>query len=256
MNTHWLTRYIDFTPPSACFAEGDTGGDAGGGTPPAPSGTGGDSGGDGTPPAATPNWGEFVNSLGALNESLGGKLDTLVSEVRTVATPPAQSAEPPDFEAMSRPELVAHIVGTVGEAVRAQIEAALSPITTQLTGLQTTVATKTATEQVKELRSTHKDFNDWKDEMVGLARQPQYASLEIADLYVLARSRNASKASALDLKYTPPAPKPAPRWGGLTPSGGGTSNGAAVLSAADAGREAYREVSARHPGVLAVLEGL
>lgn len=255
MNPHWLTRYLDFIPPSLCFIEGDGTAASGGTAVPAASGDGG------VDPAATaptapagPNWNEFIGSLGQLNESLGGKLDTLVSEVRTVATPPANT-EPPDFDAMSRPELVAHIVGTVGEAVRAQLAEALNPLTAQLTNLQTTVATGSATEQVKQLRAEHKDFNDWKDEMVGLAKTPQYASLEIADLYVLARSRNAAKAATLDAKYNPPPPKPAPRWGGLTPTGG-AANGQAVLSSRDAGIEAYREVSAKYPGVLAALEGM
>jgi len=258
MTRHWLTRYLNYTPPSVCFVDGDGAATTGGTSVPAaaPNGTGGTPGGDGTPAASTPtgsNWNEFIGSLGTLNESLGGKLDTLVNEVRTVAAPQAAPSEPPDFEAMSRPELVAHIVGTIGEAVRAQIAEALSPVADQLSGLQMQVTTKSATEQVEKLRSERKDFNDWKDEMIGLAKV--HPTLDIPSLYTLARGSNAAKASSLDAKYNPPAPKPAPRWGGLTPTGGQV-NGAPALSGRDAGVEAYREVSARYPGVLAALEGM
>lgn len=261
MNKHWLTHYLDYTPPSACFVDGDDVATSGG-TSIAPitpaSGTGGDSGVGGnstttTTTPAGPNWNEFISSLGSLNDSLGGKLDTLVSEVRTVATPAAAPSEPPDFESMSRPELVAHIVGTIGEAVRAQIAEALNPLSSQLTGLQMQVTTKTAEEQVAKLRGERKDFNDWKDEMIGLAKV--HPTLDIPALYTLARGSNPSKAATLDTKYNPPAPKPPPRWGGLTPTGGG-ANGNTVLSAKDAGIAAYNEVAARHPGVLAALEGL
>lgn len=252
---NWLTRYLDYTPPSICFIEGD-GAVASGSTIVAPNGAGGASGADGTPaaPTAPPggNWNEFIGSLGQLNESLGGKLDTLVSEVRTVATPPVDNT-PPDFEAMSRPELVAHIVGTVGEAVRAQIAEALGPVSNQLSGLQIQVTTKSAAESVERLRSTHKDFNDWKDEMIGLTKV--HPTLDIPALYTLARGSNSTKAATLDAKYNPPAPKPAPRWGGLTPTGGQV-NGQPVLSGREAGVEAYREVSAKYPGVLAALEGM
>jgi hypothetical protein len=252
-----MTRYLDYTPPGLCYIEGD-GSTTTGSSTIAPAGPGGSAvGGDGgaptTPAPAGPNWSEFVSSLGTLNDSLGGKLDTLVSEVRTVATPREAPAEPPDFEAMSRPELVAHIVGTVGEAVRAQLAEALNPVSQQLTNLQMHVTTESATQSVNKLRTDHKDFNEWKDEMIGLAKV--HPTLDIPSLYTLARGSNAAKSATLDAKYNPPAPKPASRWGGLTPSGGST-NGSAVLSSRDAGIEAYREVSAKYPGVLAALEGM
>lgn len=255
MNPHWLTRYLDFTPASTCFVDGDGAATTGGTTVPATSGAGGEGGaeGEGAASAAGPNWGEFVNSLGQLNDSLGGKLDTLVSEVRTVATPQQAATEPPDFEAMSRPELVAHIVGTVGEAVRAQLAEALNPLASQLTNLQTTVATGSAIKDRDALMDKNKDFNEWKPEMIALAKE--HPTLSLPALYTLAKGSNPAKASSLDAKYNPPPPKPAPRWGGLTPAGGQV-NGQPVLNARDAGTEAYREVSARHPGVLAVLEGI
>jgi hypothetical protein len=256
---HWLTPYIDFTPASLCTIEGDGGAASGGTAVPGSNGAGGEAGaanvGGADPGAAAatgPNWGEFVNSLQGLNESLGGKLDTLVGEVRTASTPPVDTT-PPDFEAMSRPELVAHIVGTVGEAVRAQLAAQLDPLHQQVTNLQTTIATGNAVKDRDMLVEKHKDFGEWKDDMIALARE--HPTLALPALYTLARGSNPTKAATLDAKYNPPAPKPAPRWGGLTPTGGQV-NGQPVLNSRDAGIEAYREVSAKYPGVLAALEGM
>lgn len=250
--------FLAYLPPSLCAIEGD-GAVVSGSTspssdaPPAPDNSG-DTGAAASVPTG-PNWSEFIGSLDTLNANLGGKLDTLVGEVRTVATPATATPEPPDYEAMSRPELVAHIVGTIGEAVRAQIAEAMSPLATQLNGLQMQTATTSAIADRDRLRSAHKDFDEWKDDMIALAKQPAYAQLTLPDLYTLARGRNAAKAATLEAKYNPPPPKPTPRWGGLTPAASGTRT-TPVLSARDAGIAAYNEVSARHPGVLAVLEGL
>jgi hypothetical protein len=256
--TRYATYFLEYTPPGLCAIEGD-GAAAGGGSTvtPAPDGNagGGDSGVAGAAAPAGPNWSEFIGSLGTLNESLGGKLDTLVNEVRTVAAPQAAPYDPPDVEAMSRPELVAHIVGTIGEAVRAQIAEALTPLADQVQNLQLNTATTSAIADRDRLRSENKDFDEWKDDMVVLAKQVPYAQLGLPDLYALAKSRNPAKAATLTAKYNPPPAKPAPRWGGLTPTGG-AANGTPVLSSRDAGIEAYREVSAKYPGVLAVLEGM
>jgi hypothetical protein len=209
-----------------------------------------------TAPPPTPNWNEFVDGLSKLSSDLGGKLDTLVGEVKGLPpqlTPPPQAPAPPDYDSMSRPELVAHIVGTIGEQMKAAIADALKPVAERLGGVETQVVTGTVTQQLERARAEHKDFNDWKDEMVGLAKT--HPSLSIPQLYALARAENPTKAADRDKHYSPPAPPPAPRWGGLLPTA--TGNGATPpLSARDAGLEAYREVQARHPGILAALEGM
>ena len=252
--------WIDFNaylPPSLCFAEGDGGESGGGGA------NGADSGGDasGTPPAsattttAAPDWGTFVNSLSELNTSLGGKLDSLVGEVKDLPAKTAPPPEPVDLESLSRAQLVDHIVGTIGEAVRQQISEALSPVTEQLTGLQQNVAERTVTQEIAALRSAHKDFNDWKEEMVGLAKQ--HPTLGIGQLYQLARAGSPAKAGELDKRYAPPAVKPPVRFGGLLPNGAIPAAGdTKPVSAREAGEAAYREVAQRHPGVLAALESM
>src|SRR5690349_24029297 len=120
------TDLNDWLPPSLCHAEGD--GDGSGGSAANGAASNGASGGDasGTPPAsattttATPDWGQFVNSLGELNQSLGGKLDALVGEVKSLPAATAPPPEPVDLESLSRAQLVEHIVGTIGAAVREQ----------------------------------------------------------------------------------------------------------------------------------------
>lgn len=247
----WLPKWQPF-----CTVEGDGGGagDGGGSAPTQPP-----AGGAGDPAPAGPDWATFTRSLGELNTALGGKLDTLVDQVKTLPAqmaPPPQDAPPPDLETLTQTELASHIVGTISREVQKQIETALAPLMDQVTGLQTRVVSTDVNRDIERLRGEHKDFNDWKDEMVGLAKQ--HPTLGISQLYNLARSENAAKARELDTKYTPPAPPRPPRFGGLLPAGNGSGasgNGATPpLSGRDAAVEAYREVSAKYPGVLAALE--
>lgn len=216
-----------------------------------------------TPPATTTpapqiNLTEFAASLDRLGESLGGKLDGLHETVRSGTESSAPSPEPVDLETLSRPELVAHVVTTVMDAVKAQLAESLQPVTQQLQGLQTDYAARNAQSEVASLKEANKDFTDWKDDMIGLAKQPQYASLSITDLYQLARAKNPTKAAELATKYNPPPPpKPTrPTFGGLTNASFTPGNGAKALSPRDAGIEAYREVQARHSDVLPALESL
>src|SRR6266851_5891158 len=250
----WLPTHSPF-----CFVDGDgTGADGG------PSGAGGDGGG-GAPSAAAltttaaplPNLAEWTASLERLNDSLGGKLDGLVATVRDASARDTPAAAPVDLEALTRPELVAHIVSTLTEQITSLLDSKLAPVTTQLTNLQSNVVTREAQAEVESLRTNNKDFADWKDDMIALAKQPQYAALGITDLYQLARAKNTAKASELEKKYNPPAPPRRPMFGGLTPGGAGSpGNGAKPLTSAEAGREAYREVQARHSDVLPALEGI
>jgi hypothetical protein len=153
---------------------------------------------------------------------------------------------------MTRPELVNHIVGRINHDVQAAIAEAMKPLSEQLSGLQNNVATTSVQSTINRMKSENKDFEDWKGEMVALART--HPTLDVPDLYALARAQNPSKASTLSEKYNPPAPRPT-RFGGLTPAMNSNAN-TPPLSRDDAGREAYREVQARFPGVLTALENM
>lgn len=250
------------------FCYSDSGAVSGGSASPAPNG--GVSNGAGGANGATPNGAtadtsttpqtigfDFNAAMERLGETLAPRLDALRQDVNNLPEhlrPPPQEPPAPDYDTMTQSELVAHLNSSVTQMVQKAITEALTPLTQQITNVQQTYTTDKVTGEVNQMKSTLKDFTDWKDEMVGLARQ--HPTLGVKELYALARSLNTDKAKQLDTKYNPPAPPPPPRWGGLTPSAPGATGSTPPLSRADAGREAYREVAARHPGILSALESL
>ena len=240
----------EFTPPSLCFAEGD---------PPALGGGSVDPASTSAPAAPAPNLADYVAGLDRLSESLGSKLDSIRQDADR--QPPEPPAAPVDLEGMSRAEFATHIFGTIGEVLREQIAEALSPVTSQLTSLQLHAGQRQALSEMDALKSSHKDFLDWKDDMIALAKTPGREALGVTDLFHLARGMNPEKLRTLDAKYNPPAPPPTPprpRFGGLTgtPGGGSDGNGVKPLDRKSAGREAYAEVAARSDGVLRALENM
>jgi hypothetical protein len=206
---------------------------------------GNDTAGPGAVP--TPNWREFVDGLDKLNNSLGSRLDT----IREVVTPQPAAPVAPDFDTMSNAELVAYTTSSLQSMVQQSIKEALDPVVRQMSTVQNDVVTTRATLDLKDLRAQHKDFADWKDEMIGLAKQ--HPTLGFQDVYRLARANNPAKAGQLDTKYNPPPPKPRP-FGGLTPSNGKAAE--PRLTGEAATRAAYEEVMARHPGILPALSEL
>jgi hypothetical protein len=264
---NWITRKSadpldalrDIVSRFALLVEGDGaagGGDgsngAGGTNGAGGDGSGGASSGDGG--STGPNWEGFTSSLESLNANLGGGLNTLIEEVRGMK--PAPAPEPaPDFESMSQGELAAHIIGAVTKAVETKLGERLAPVVDAVNGIQRSTSEREINEQVRQLQS-NKDFNDWKPAMLELARQEKYKTLDVVDLYALAKSKNPARAAEIDKKYAPPV-EPKLRWGGLT---GGTvsvpTNGGAApaVNGRDSAIEAYKEVQARHANVLRVLE--
>lgn len=206
--------------------------------------------------SSLPPWDKFAEGLEALNTSLAPRLDALRNDVTRLPDalrPEPPPPTPPDYDSMTQSELAAHITGSVLKAVEATIGKALEPVMERVNQTQQSHFKSTVEGEMKELQSTHRDFADWKPQMVELARA--HPTLGLSDLYQLARTRDSARAKELDNKYNPPPPPPT-RWGGLTPALGGSNGSAKPLSREDASREAYREVSTRHPGVLAALENL
>ena len=201
-------------------------------------------------------WDKFAAGLEQLNESLAPRLDALrndVTKLPDALRPPPPAETPPDYDSMTQSELAAHITGSVLKAVEATITQALQPVMERVDQTQQSHFKTTVESEMRELSASNKDFADWKPEMVALAKA--HPTLGLAQLYKLARADNTAKAAELDARYNPKPPPPT-RWGGLTPALGGANNSAKPLSREDASREAYREVSTRHPGVLAALENL
>lgn len=240
-----------------CHMDDGAGGDGGGETAGGDGGSSGVGSGDGagTPPAASgPDWDQFIRGMDGLNQNLGGKFDALLTEVRSARpTPPADpDPEPSDLDAMTNSELSAHMIGRITKAVENMIGEKLTPITNHVNNLTTSITTDSVTREINTLKSDAKDFNDWNTEMLDLAKE--HPSLGVKDLYHLAKSRNPAKTEELAKKYAPP-PKPKPNaFGGLGPAPNGKGGPSPVVSALEAARSAYREVSERHPGVLAPLQ--
>lgn len=214
-------------------------------------------GGADTTPAALAPWDQFAHGLERLHDSLAPRLDALRQDVTKL--PDALRPEPPpdpapDYDSMSQSELATHITGSVLKAVEQTITKALQPVMQRVDETQQSHFKTTVESEMRELSSAHKDFADWKPQMVELAKA--HPTLGLRQLYNLARVENAARAKELDAKYNPPAPPPPPRWGGLTPALGSNGSSAKPLSREDASREAYREVASRHPGILAALENL
>jgi hypothetical protein len=154
---------------------------------------------------------------------------------------------------MTNGDLAAHIQKSILSAVESTIAKSLEPVLARVNETQQTQFKTSVESQMKELSGANKDFGDWKPEMIALAKS--HPTLELADLYKLAKASNPTKSGELDARYNPKPPPPT-RWGGLTPALGGSNGSAKPLSREEAGRSAYAEVSARHPGLLAALENL
>jgi hypothetical protein len=213
-----------------------------------------------TSEAAAPvqGWQDWVRGLDRLNETIeqkvAAKLDGLSHIVQQASDkgPPEPPYQPPNFEEMTNSELASHMLTTVSDMVENAISKAMAPITNQFETLNRTVSGNAVNTELKELTSAHKDVKDWKEEMIGLAKQ--HPSLGLRDVYDLARAKNPAKAGELDRRYNPPAPKPRP-FGGLTPAMSGKS-ATPPQSAEEASRSAYLEVMSRHPGILPALQDL
>lgn len=203
----------------------------------------------------TIDWESWHKPIAAMTEQLGSKLDGLQETVRTATAPPPVQEALPDLETMTNAELSAHIVSQVMKGFQTQLAEALKPVLDTAQQAQVTASTVDLNRSIDQLKTQHKDFGDWKDEMIALAKT--HPSLGVAELYTLAKGSHPEKAQQLHLKYNPPPPPRQPRFGGLIPGAPAGSNGAVKpLSPQEASYQAYAEVQARHPDILAALGNL
>lgn len=214
-----------------------------------------------------PDWAGFATSIenmGAtlserLTQELGGRLDSLRQTVLD-GTPEPVPVDPDagfDFDAASPRQLHDHLMNkfsTMMEATIQQVmEQALTPYAEQITGLRRDMVTDQGSREIERLQSSNKDFADWVPEMKDLARK--HPSLSITEVFSLAKGSNPQKASELNTKYNPPPPPPTRPFSLGPSSGGRDAPGApAKMTKQEAVMDAYRQVSERHPGVLAALD--
>lgn len=199
--------------------------------------------------AASPNWDSLLEGLNKLNTDLGSKLDGIGNTVAESTKPPP--AAPPNYEEMTNAELVAHVTGSLEGVISQAVEKALGPLLQQVNGIQTDLVTTRSGLELEKVQAQNKDFREWKDEMIALAKV--HPTLSLQDVYRLAKSNDPAKAAKLAEKYSPHPPKPRP-FGALTPGNGKAAEPALTGEAAT--RAAYREVMERHQGILPMLQDL
>lgn len=187
-----------------------------------------------------------------LTEAVGG-LSTLMKQAMTSAQqrekqqqlPPDDDAdeEPSDedLEVMPRGEFGKHIVAQVLKAVNKNV---VEPINARLNEITVDTTRRDITGAISALKGKHKDFMDWKDEMIELANQNK--GLAPHRLYQLARIDNPEKAKKLDDKYKPPREEGPrrPGFGGMTPSQSGTGSRTRKMAPKEASDVAWAETVA------------
>lgn len=253
---HTARPFYSLTPSRLLFSDAGTNGAYGGGSAGGSDGSGGaPADGAATTTPAFVGFDNFAQEMGRFTDTLGAKFDALRGDVGQLPDrmrPEPTPAAPPDYETMTNTDLVTHITGSLLGAIEKMLGDKLAPVVERVNDVQSTSFRNTVVAERDKLAATHKDFGDWKPEMIELAKS--HPTLELGQLYTLARGLNADKAKQLDTRYNPPPPPPA-KWGGLTPAFGSAS-ATPKLTREQASQEAYREVASRHPGVLAALESM
>lgn len=225
----------------------DDGGAGGSGDPGAPGGSGA------ADPAEGPAW---ATGLKGSIEEMTGVMKQMMTTAERVrgeqqqpATPAAEEPEdeeedPTDLEVLSRKDFGSLIVRQVLKAVNKQV---VEPINNQIREMTAATTRNQIQGSVKELAEKHKDFWDWKDEMLALANENR--GLAPQRLYQLARADNATKAAELDKKYAPPprdggGPIRFKGFGGMTPSQSGSGSRSSKMNGSDAATAAWAETVA------------
>lgn len=185
----------------------------------------------------------LTNSLAEMNSNFTQSLSAINERINSADnSPPARRITDDDLEELSRGELVQHIIEQVNAANKPVIE----EIKSSLDNTITTNTQNRIADEIKEFKKTHKDFDDWKPEM--LERIKANPQLSISDAYTLVRSSDTEKAKMLDDKYKePPADndvsdnKPTP-FGGLRPGKQGSEQPPTNLSKDESVNAAWDEV--------------
>jgi hypothetical protein len=205
-------------------------------------------GGEGKPEDATPDLGAVSEGMASLSQNMAAMqegINTLFQKIsereeRDMAEPEPEPEPNPldsDLETLSRADFANAIV----KAVTSNIEQKMvKPVKETVTQLHDRVETRDVRAELKEAASNHKDFMEWRDEMVAKAKTVQGLSAE--DAYFLARASNPDKAKEMDKKYADPAPedKREKPFGGMRPQSG-TTERTTTMKPHDAAEAAWEE---------------
>lgn len=198
---------------------------------------------------APPPW---ANDLRGSVGELTGTIKALLEEARAARAgnqpaptePEEDEPEIPDqdLDLMSRADFGKHIVAQMLKAVNKQV---VEPLNQQLAAVTAATTRRDIVSAVAELRSKHKDFNDWTGDMIELAKQNP--GLPPHRLYQLARADNPTRAAELDAKYNPRPSTGKIRirgFGGMTPSQSGTASKGGKMNGTEAANVAWADTVA------------
>jgi hypothetical protein len=195
-----------------------------------------------------------LEALQATNKDLNTSIRELIELAKSNQNRPAPTAAAPveepeeepedddgDLETLSR----AQFANVIGKRFLKAVEAVVKPLSEQIGAIDARTTAQQIGASVQELQSKHKDFWEWRDEMLSLANE--HRGMPPAKLYVLARGLNPEKAAELDKKHNPPVESKKillAGFGGLTPSQAGTGTRGRKMNGTEASEVAWAETVA------------
>jgi len=225
------------------------GGGSGGGDGGSPTDGGGSGAGDGS--SKEPAW---VTSLATSMKTLDGGIRELIAVAQRgpAAQQPAARVEPEEeepeldattIETMPRSAWGDHLVSKILKEVNKQV---VGPMNERLNELSTRATRNDVQAAVKEAASAHKDFWDWQQEMLTVAKNPAFVGVPAEALYHIVRGQNPDKVKELEAKYNPPTANSGNKpiklsFGGLTPGQSGTGNRGRKMNGQEAANAAWAE---------------
>jgi hypothetical protein len=207
----------------------------------------GEGGGGAT--GSEPAWAKALGEqMGGLTGVMRDLMQQAANQPRGRATPEPDDEEddelpPEELETLDRSAFGKYLTGQVLKAINKQV---VAPINEQLAAITNKTTGNEIRADVQGLASQHKDFWEWKDEMIALANENK--GIAPRRLYQLARADNPKKAEELDIKHGL-KPKPgseSPRkqrlnFGGLTPGSSGAGSRNQKMTPKDAATAAWAE---------------
>lgn len=151
-----------------------------------------------------------------------------------------------DIERVGRKDLVKYLESRFGKA----LAKALKPIEKKIEGVNSNTERDKLIRAFQETKTKYKDFDQWKDEIKGVAESNPLLTPE--QMYLLARAQNPDKAKEIDGKVAKEQEKAekdkkAP-FGGLLPtSGKGAEENNSKMNSKDAATKAWDQAMSSVP---------
>jgi hypothetical protein len=183
--------------------------------------------------------------LKVISESGGGKPNGKPPEEKPLTDK--------DIDEMSQSQLVSHMF----KGMRSLLTDSNKEFSTKIENLSANFEKKNLMSEVDQMRSNHKDFDDWIPEIK--EKMTASPTLSLDEAYTLVRKANATKSTEMDTKYKvglddQDKNKDKDVFGGLLPTSGGAKNldddgKPTTLTAKEAGEKAWDEVFGDHPSL-------